>query len=60
VSTIRGELQAVVEVFILDHLYQVLPMPPFTADETEAMAKRIYQHVWQQTASGMFIPGSAA
>jgi hypothetical protein len=35
-------------------------MPPFTADETQVMAKRSYQHIWQQTASGTFSTGSAA
>ncbi len=58
--TEKEQTQAEVEVFILDHLFAALPMPPFTADETQAMAKRIYQHVWQQTASGTFTTGSAA
>lgn len=58
--TEKEQTQAEVEVFILDYLFQVLPMPPFTADETQGMARRIYQHVWQQTAAGMFAPASAA
>jgi type I restriction enzyme R subunit len=52
--TEKEQTQAEVEVGILDHLYQVLPMPPFTADDTQALAKRVYQHVWQQTTAGTF------
>jgi type I restriction enzyme R subunit len=58
--TEKEQTQAEVEVFILDHLFQVLPMPPFTADETQVMAKRIYQHVWQQTLAGSFLSGTEA
>ncbi len=52
--TAKEQTQAEVEVFILDHLYQHLPMPPFTQAETEDMAKRIYRHVFQQSFSGIF------
>lgn len=41
--------QAEVEVFILDHLFKVLPSPPFSDDDKQAVAKRVYQHVWQQS-----------
>lgn len=44
--------QAEVKVFILDRLYESLPRPPFTDSETEAAADRIYDHIWQRTASG--------
>ncbi len=44
--------QAEVKVFILDKLYETLPRPPFTDDETEALAERMYAHVWQQIVSG--------
>jgi type I restriction enzyme R subunit len=39
-------------VFILDSLWRALPRPPFTDDETEAAANRVYDFVWQQSASG--------
>jgi len=52
--TEKEQTQAEVEVFILDHLFQVLPTPPFTADEKQAVAKRVYQHVRRQSASGLF------
>jgi type I restriction enzyme, R subunit len=58
--TEKEQTQAEVEVFILDHLPQILPMPPFTDDETKVMAKRIYEHIWQQAASGTPLVGSAA
>jgi type I restriction enzyme R subunit len=44
--------QAEVRVFILDRLYNTLPRPPFTDDETEDIASRVYDYVWQRSASG--------
>ena len=44
--------QAEVQVFILDNLWQSLPRPPFSDDETEAVASRVYDYVWQRSASG--------
>jgi type I restriction enzyme R subunit len=41
-----------VKVFILDNLWRALPRPPFTDEETEAVANRVYDFVWQQSASG--------
>ena len=43
--------QAEVKVFILDRLYEALPRPPFTELETEEIAARVYNHVWQQSAA---------
>lgn len=53
----KQQTQAEVEVFILDSLTTALPTPPFTQEEKESAAKRIYQHVWQQSASGVFAAG---
>ena len=47
--TDKEQTQAEVEVRILDHLYEVLPTPPFTDDEQQLAAKRVYQHFWQQS-----------
>ena len=44
--------QAEVKVFILDTLWQALPRPPFTEEETEAAAGRVYDYVWQRSMSG--------
>jgi type I restriction enzyme R subunit len=44
--------QAEVKVFILDNLWRALPRPPFTDEETGAVADRVYDFVWQQSASG--------
>jgi type I restriction enzyme R subunit len=56
--TEKEETKAEVEVLILNELFTVLPTPPFTEDEKAATARRVYQHVWQQSASGMFNVGS--
>jgi len=50
----KEQTQAEVEVLILDSLFAALPTPPFTAEEKESAARRVYQHVWQQSASGHF------
>ena len=44
--------QAEVRVFILDRLYQTLPRPPYTEDETQDIASRVYDYVWQRSTSG--------
>jgi type I restriction enzyme R subunit len=44
--------QAEVKVVILDNLWQSLPRPPFTDQETEVLADRVYEYVWQRSASG--------
>ncbi|MBI3392330.1 MAG: DUF3387 domain-containing protein, partial [Nitrospirae bacterium] len=45
--------QAEVKVFILDRLYDALPRPPFTDAETEDVSSRVYNYVWQRSASGL-------
>lgn len=44
--------QAQVKVFLLDRLYESLPRPPFTEAETEELASKVYDYVWQRSASG--------
>ena len=44
--------QAEVKVFILDRLYESLPRPPFTETETDDVALRVYEYVWDISASG--------
>jgi type I restriction enzyme R subunit len=50
--TEKAATQAEVRVFILDNLYRTLPRPPFTDAETEDIAGRVYDYVWQRGASG--------
>ena len=50
--TEKATTQAEVRMFILDNLYQVLPRPPFTEDETEQIASRVYDYVWQRSFGG--------
>jgi type I restriction enzyme R subunit len=46
--------QAEVKVMILDNLYTTLPHPPFSDEDTEAVAARVYDYVWQRSASAGF------
>jgi type I restriction enzyme R subunit len=52
--TEKEQTQAEVEVFILDHVYQALPEPPYTAEDKKEVAALVYRHIWQQSASGLF------
>lgn len=50
--------QAEVKVFILDNLWQSLPRPPFTDEDAESLAGRVYDYLWQRTASERQDPGN--
>ena len=50
--TSNVQTQAEVEVFIRDYLWAALPRPPFSEEDAEVLAKRVYDHVWQQSLSG--------
>jgi type I restriction enzyme R subunit len=43
--------QAEVRIFILDSLWQSLPRPPFTEEDTEVLAGRVYDYMWQRSAN---------
>ncbi|MDI6809505.1 MAG: type I restriction endonuclease subunit R [Candidatus Eisenbacteria bacterium] len=47
--------QAEVKVFILDNLWEALPRPLFSDEETEEVANRVYEYVWQRSASGHYL-----
>jgi type I restriction enzyme R subunit len=55
----KATTQAEVKVFIINSLYRTLPRPPFTDDETDEMAKLVYDYVWQQSASGRGLFGES-
>ncbi|MEI8078753.1 MAG: type I restriction enzyme endonuclease domain-containing protein [bacterium] len=57
--TEKEQTQGEVEVLILDHLFRHLPTPPFCESEKQQAAQRVYLHIWQQSAAGLF-PGVAA
>ena len=38
------------KVFILDSLWQSLPRPPFTDEDAEVLADRVYDYVWQRSS----------
>jgi len=39
-------------MFILDTLWQSLPRPPFSDEEAEVLTERVYDYIWQRSASG--------
>lgn len=50
--TRNAQTQAEVRTSILDWLTEALPRPPFTEIDTESVADRVYEYVWQQSAAG--------
>jgi len=58
--TQKEATQAEVKIFILDNLYRSLPRPPFTEEDTEVVAGRVYDYVWQRSARGGFAQSGAA
>jgi type I restriction enzyme R subunit len=53
--TQKEQTQAEVEVFILDHLYPLLPSPPFTDDDKQAAALEVYNYIWQHGVSSAYM-----
>jgi len=51
--------QADMKILILDTLFQSLPRPPFTDEEAESLAERLYGFVWQQSAVGALFTDAA-
>ncbi|MBL8853991.1 MAG: type I restriction endonuclease subunit R [Planctomycetaceae bacterium] len=49
--TDKEQTQAEVETLILDHVFVNLPSPPFTDDEKQQVARRVYEHIWQQSVT---------
>ena len=47
--TRNAQTQAEVQTSLLDWLFEYLPRPPFTDEDTNTLANRLYQHVWQQS-----------
>ena len=50
--TEKEQTQAEVKIFILDTLFGTLPDPLYGAEETEEIADRIYDYVWQRSSIG--------
>jgi type I restriction enzyme R subunit len=51
--------QADVQICILDNLYTTLPRPPFTEQDADALASRIYGYIWQRSNAGMAFASAA-
>ena len=49
--TQKAQTQAEVQVFILDHLYPLLPSPAFSDTDKQETAQKVYNFVWQQSAN---------
>lgn len=54
------QTQAEVEAFILDQVYLTLPRPPYTEDEAQSVASRVYEYVWQRGETGSMFAQAVA
>ena len=52
--TRKEQTQSEVQTYILDYLYTKLPTPPYTNQDKDQAAQRVYQFVLQQSAAGRF------
>ena len=50
--TKNSTTEAEVKVLIIDNLWQSLPRPPYSDQEAETLAERVYDYVWGQSAAG--------
>jgi type I restriction enzyme R subunit len=57
--TKNTQTQADVKMFILDNLYACLPRPPFSEEDTESLAGRVYDFVWQRSTAGAMFTAAA-
>jgi type I restriction enzyme, R subunit len=51
--TRNTQTQADVKVLILDAIWNSLPRPPYSEDDVEVLAGKIYDHVWGQWSGGV-------
>jgi len=50
--TAKEQTQADIKMFVLDQVFSTMPQPPYTADEAEQMAERVYEYVFQKAVGG--------
>jgi type I restriction enzyme, R subunit len=55
--TEKEQTQAEVETYILDHVYQTLPEPPYTPEDKAQTAQLIFRHIWQLSVREQFSRG---
>lgn len=50
----KEQTRAEVEVEILDQLFEVIPIPPYSEEDAQKYAAQIYNYIWQRCTSGNF------
>ena len=50
----KEQTRAEVEVEILDKIFEVIPMPPYSEEDAQSFAVEIYNYIWQRSAAGSF------
>lgn len=50
--TAKEQTQADIKIFVLDQVFGSIPQPPYTEEEAERMAERVYEYIFQKTVGG--------
>lgn len=58
--TAKEQTRADVETFVMDHVLMNLPQPPYTEEEAQELAGRLYNFVFQQALGGVKFGGRTA
>jgi type I restriction enzyme R subunit len=58
--TAKEQTRADVETFVIDHVVMNLPQPPYTEEEAQELAGRLYNFVFQQALAGAGYNGRSA
>lgn len=45
---------------MLDRLFEILPRPPCSDEETEEAATKVYDYVWERSVGGSLFGGTEA
>jgi type I restriction enzyme R subunit len=58
--TAKEQTQADIKIFVIDQVFAAVPQPPYSPEEAEQMAERIYEYVFQKAAAGTSLTGQMA
>lgn len=54
-ATHRAQMEAEVEMLILDTLWGSLPRPTYGDEDAEVLAKKVYSHIFARSVSGQLL-----
>jgi len=58
--TAKEQTQADIKIFVIDQVFASVPQPPYSPEEAEQMAERIYEYIFQKAVGGTSLTGQMA